>query len=162
MVDIKKRNAMKILGGTAVIASVPSFAVANATFGDKAFEVASKPDVVVPLNTGTELSIAMSLESEPTVTLTNHSAQLIIVRHVHPGIVHAGARTFDINSIFSDGAHAVEAGRSRTFKIGTTVSTQSETTFPRHLYRKQPQRVAALKGTDNFGEVVNSSRSFYS
>jgi len=163
MVDINKRNAIKAIGGTAAIASMPSLAVASAgLLGENSNKHSATQSVVVPLNTGTELSISMSLEGVPSLTLTNHSNQLIVVRHVHPGIVHAGTRTFDLNAIFSTGAHSIDAGSSRTFNIEPTSSTQAQIDFPRHLYRNKPQRVVTVRGADHIGEVIHSSRSFYS
>ncbi len=161
MVDTNKRNALKLLGGSAVIASVPSLAAAGSS--QNSYEAEYKTaDNIVLANAGTEMSIALSIDSLPTVTLTNHSKQPIALRHIHPGIVHAGANAYDLNSIFSGEALTITAGASRSFKIKPTYATQAETDFPRHLYRKQPQRVVAVRGTDRHGEFVNSSRSFYS
>ena len=162
MVDIKKRNALKVLGGTAVISSVPAFAAASENIFDVNGEAVALDETVVPVNASSDLSIALSVDPEPTVTLTNNSNKPLVVRHVHPGIVHAGRKTFDLNSIFTGSALTIAAGTSQSFKLDTTHATQAETWFPRERYRKQRLQVAALKGTDRFGEVVNSTRSYYS
>ncbi len=160
MVDITKRNALKVLGGTAAIASAPSLATGMPLYGDDAqHNTAAEADVTV--SASTEMSIALNIESVPRLTLTNHSDQPIALRHIHPGIVHAGEKAFDLNSIFNGKTHTIAAGSSRSFAIQPTHATQAETGFPRHLYRKQPQRVVAVRGNDHHGEFINSSRSFY-
>lgn len=162
MVDTNRRFALKALGGTAAIASLPSLAIASGSMASSpTFDVNALNKKVVPINTNTELSIALSVDPVPTVVLSNHSEQTIVVRHVYPGIVHAGRNTFDINSIFSNNGEAIAAGETRYFAIEATYSTQAETAFPRHKYRTQPQRIVALRGTDKRGEVVNSTRSFF-
>lgn len=163
MVDTNKRNALKLLGGGAVIASVPSLATgASSSLNSHQAEYKTADNANIASNARTEMSIALSVETEPMVTLTNHSNQAIALRHVYPGIVHAGEKAYDLNSIFYGEALTIAAGTSQSFQIQPTHATQAETIFPRHLYRKQPQRVVAVKGNDRHGEFVNSSRSFYS
>ena len=161
MVDTKKRNTLKILGGSAVVAVAPGVATANYLNGD----VPSHTDleeIIVPVTaSGTALTISVSVDPEPTVKLTNHSRQLIIVRHVYPGILHAGTQTFDINSIFERCAYAIRAGSSRDVPIESTASTSVETSFPRHLYRKYPQRSVAVTGRDHNGRLANSTHGFF-
>lgn len=161
MVDVQKRNSLKLLGGSALVAVAPTAATAACLHGNK-YQTAMQEIVVPVTSSGTELTIALSIDPEPTVRLTNHSNKLIIVRHVYPGIVHAGAVAYDINSIFENSAYAVRAGGSRTVKISPTSNTAAETDFPRHLYRNKPQRVAAVTGRDHKGILANSSRSFFS
>lgn len=161
MVDIKKRNTLKALGGSAVIAVAPGVVSASCLHGSKKYQTAMEEIVVPVSSSGTELTIALSLDPEPTVRLTNHSNRLVIVRHVHPGIVHAGEQAFDINSIFERSAYAIQAGRSRTVKISPTSHTAAEREYPLHLYRNKPQRVVAVTGRDSRGQLANSSRSFF-
>jgi len=161
MTDMKKRSTLKIITGAAAIAATPSIASAGNFIDGADNEQAAVEEIVVPVNTGTELTISLSVEPEPTIRLTNHSKQLLIVRHVYPGIVHAGEQTFDINSIFFRCAYAVSAGRSRTVKIEPTISTQVETAYPRQLYSNKPQRMVAITGRDRSGKLANSTRSFF-
>jgi len=162
MVDTKKRNSLKVLGGSAVIAIAPGVVTAHSLGGNEADQVALEEIIVPVTSSGTELTIALSIEPEPIVKLTNHSKQLIIVRHVYPGIVHAGNQTFDINSIFERCAYAIRSGTSRNVAIEPTISTAAEKSFPRHLYRKQSQRrLAAVAETDHNGRPGKSSRSFF-
>lgn len=164
MVDIEKRNTLKTIGGSAVIAVAPAAATAACLHGEQAQTAMETLDeITVPVSaSGTELTIALTVEPTPTIRLTNHSDKLVIVRHVHPGIVHAGKQAFDINSIFSGGAYALRPGSSREAAIRPTVATAAETGFPRQLYRNKPRRVAAVTGRDSRGILANSSRSFFS
>ncbi len=162
MLDQSKRNSLKMLSGASFIACAPTLVLAaGATEQNGVNDNRVTPETVVPLQGNTELSISISLDSTPTIKLTNHSSQIIELRHVHPGIVHAGEKSYDLNSIFSKQPVTVNAGSSLSFVVESTDATQAETNFPRHLYRKQPQRVVAVKGTDSRGVFINSSRSFY-
>lgn len=166
MVDIKKRIALKVIGGTAVLASMPSIVnagklLATLDKGDAANNAANNI-ANNSINNGAELTLSLSAGAQSTIKLTNISEQTIRLKHIHPGIVHAGDKTFDINSIFTNGAQALEPGISREFKIDQTHGTQKETDFPRYLYGKRPQRVVSVTGSDKQGLFVNSSRSFYS
>ena len=162
MLDQSKRNSLKVLSGASFIACAPSLVLAaGATEQNGIIDTKVTTDTIVPLQGNTELSISISLDSTPTIKLTNHSSQIIELRHVHPGVVHAGEKSYDINSIFSKQPVTVNAGSSLSFVVESTDATQAETNFPRHLYRKQPQRVVAVTGKDSRGVFINSSRSFY-
>ncbi len=162
MVDQKKRTTLKILSGSAaVMAASSSLAVAgNCIYGADKSHTAME-ETVVPVSNGTELTISLSVEPEPAVRITNHSKKLLIVRHVYPGIVHAGDQTFDINSIFENSAYAIGAGSSRNVLIKPTANTTAETSYPKHLFQKQPQRQVAVTGRDRQGKLANSTRSFF-
>lgn len=165
MVDVNKRYALKALCGSAVIAVASPGTTAASLQGNELSNAAyqtTMEDIIVPvISSATELSIDLSIEPEPTVKFTNHSNQLIIVRHVYPGIVHVGKQAFNINSIFEKCAYAVDVGKSRQIAIKPTLHTATETGLPRHLNRQKTQRVAALTGRDNRGLIANSSQRFY-
>ncbi len=168
-IDTKKRNTLKVLGGTAVIAATPAAVTATCLHGNyptdasqTTTQATTQQPIVAVTSAGTELTIALTVDSEPKIRLTNHSKELIIVRHVYPGIIHAGKHAFDINSIFEGGAYAISPGTSREAFVRPTVHTAAEVNFPRHLYRNQPLRVAAVTGRDQRGVLANSTRSFFS
>ncbi len=158
MVNNERRTVLKVLGGTAVIATMPSFA--NGSVIDISGKSRCNKQTIA-ISADSELVVALSVDPDPTIELINNSDKLVIVRHVHPGIIHAGKKTFDINSIFARSAYAIGAGRTRRVKIEPTYATQAEVQFPRHKYANQPQRLVSVTGTNQRGMVVNSSRSFY-
>ena len=164
--DQNRRLALKMMGGTAVIATgaaLPAFAhdcgfladTSSAKTEDTAIEIVNHH------RPGAELTIALSVDPEPTIRITNHSDKLIILRHVHPGIIHAGYKTFDINSVFERSSYAIGAGRSRVVSVKETTATQAERPYPRHLYRNKPQRIVAVTGRNSAGILANSTRSFF-
>jgi len=156
MFDSTKRKMLKVLGSSAALAAIPSISKATQAVSGLASSTIDGSSVG-----SAELTAELSMGYQPMINLTNHTDQLIEVKHVHPGIVHAGYTTLDINSVFKNGALAIKPGESRSFPVGTTHSTQAETTFPRHLYQKMPQRVVSVTGNDVQGTFINSSRSFY-
>ena len=161
MVDTKKRKTLKVLGGSAVIAVAPAVVTANCLHHDE-INQAELEEITVPVTaSGTELTISLSLDPEPSVLLTNHSRQLIIVRHVYPGIVHAGNQTFDINSIFEKCAYAVRSVSSRSVLIEPASGTTAETGFPRHLKRTHPVRSVAVTGRDHNGRLAKSTHGLF-
>lgn len=161
MIDFKKRKALKFLGGATAVAMVPTISRANGLNEAQLHSHAAVQPALTMANTRSDLSVAVSSGNTSFITLTNNSTKAITVKHVHPGIVHAGEKTFNINAVFENGAQRIEPGTSAKFAAGTIKSTQAESSFPRHLYRKLPQRAVSVTGADNRGQFVNSTRSFY-
>ncbi len=164
-VDASKRQTLRILGGTVVLATASSaaFSDENSDANLSQHEVTSLgKNQNVALNSASELSISLTLEPVPTLSITNKSDELIALRHVYPGIVHAGQQSFDINEAFADDVCVIDAGQTCFMNIHPIKSTDPETNFPRHLYSKQPLRVASVTGADSRGPLINSTRSFYS
>jgi len=161
--DRTRRLALKMIGGTAVMATGAALSTSAYALGSAASEVEETlaADIVNHHRPGAELTIALSVDPEPTIRITNHSDKLIILRHVHPGIIHAGRKTFDINSMFERSSYAIGAGRSRVVAVPETIATQAERKFPRHLYRNKPQRIVAVTGRNYSGILANSTRSFF-
>ena len=160
MVDQAKRNTLIMLGGTAVVSAVPALASAGSLCALPINgELAAQPTIIPVANEGLELSIQLNIDDESSLTITNNTSKLIIIRHLHPGIVHAGRKTFDINSVFDRSAYAIGAGRSRTMPITETYSTQAELKYPRNT--KNKLRVAKLVAHSSEGLMTNSTRSFY-
>jgi len=157
--DHKKRNTLKIISGTAAVAMLPTAAMANCNNHTKLVNQSTQK--LVTTGAGAELTAELDLIAEPTLLLTNNTDELIIVRHIHPGIIHAGKNAYDINSVFDRCAYAIRPGTTRRMEIAPTHSTQAEVDFPRQRYSDQPQRVVKVIGQDNQGTLVNSSRSFY-
>ena len=155
--DHKKRTTLKIISGTAAVAMLPTAAFAH---GDSCIKLTSTQKQI-STGVGAELTVELDLVGEPTLLLTNNTDDLIIVRHVHPGIVHAGENSFDINSVFARCAYAIRPGTTRRMEISPTSSAQAEINFPRQRYRNQPQRLVSVTAQGHQGMLVNSSRSFY-
>ena len=167
MVDLTKRSILKTIGGAAAIAATPGLASATegSSFLGNSTNTQSAKEIIVPLNNdvnnGAEISIALSVDTEPTIRLSNHSNKALTVKHVHPGVINAGAQSYDINSIFQSGARTLKAGETQSVVVQPMAVLQTETPFPRERYRNQPQRIASVKGKGRFGDIVNSTRSFY-
>lgn len=162
MVDQAKRNTLIMLSGTALVTAMPAIAAGYGNviqIADAGITHDTPESMIAISGKDMEMSIELNINDQPTVTIANLTDQLIIVRHVYPGIVHAGERTFDINSVFERSAYAVSAGKSRTIAISETYSTQAEVKFPRDTH--QPIRAAKLIAQTPTGLVANSTRSFY-
>lgn len=167
MVDLAKRKTLITLGGTALVTAAPVLAGVSASVSSDLLNSKTgatlSSGTILPISAGgNELSLSLLVDEESFLTIENHTDRLIIVRHVYPGIVHAGKQTFDINSVFKRSAYAIGAGRSRSMPIEQTISTQAETDYPRHKYSNKPIRVASLLAQSSEGSLVaNSSRSFF-
>lgn len=156
--DMSRRTALKVIGGAAVLATTPALT-------GQSFAATPQPGQLdtqtIHAGSSAELSMQLTLEPEPLLTMTNNSDQLVIVRHVYPGIVHAGDKAFDINAVFERSAYAISAGSTRRVPIAPVSHTTAEAQFPREKYRKSPQRIVSVTGFDKHGPLVNSTRSFY-
>ena len=163
-VDQAKRNTLKVLSGTSLVACIPSIALS--TTGSPHRFIGENSETTTSLKqagiSSSELSISLSLDPEPVVTFSNHTDRVIIVSHVYPGLVHTGYRVFDINSLFDTCSYAVDANKSRSIAIEPTQALHEQSNPIREKYRNQRLRVAALTATDQTGLLANSTRSFYS
>jgi len=170
VVNAKKRQTLKIMGaGVAVVATPASVAALgwpNVSQADQQVindDVTNSmyEDIELPMTTHAELSIALRIDRNPVLVMGNNTDELIIVRHVHPGIVHAGDRAFDINSIFERCAYAISPHTKRSVAIEQTSHIQREREFPRSDYQNKPHRLVVVTGADRDGLVAYSSRSFF-
>jgi len=156
MVDLKKRKTLALIGAGSAAAAIPSLASAALPTHLGDHHCASDASC-------TEIRMELTAAQQPTVRISNDSAHTAVVRHVYPGVIHAGARTYDVNSLFANGPVIIEAGHSVTLPLQPARSaTITETVFPRHQYANLPQRIARLRGVDEKGAIINSTRSFYS
>jgi len=108
VVNAKKRQTLKVMGAGVAVAATPlsvaTLGWPNVSLADQQIihdEATSSmyEDIELPMITHAELSIALRVDPNPVLVMGNNTDELIIVRHVHPGIVHAGDRAFDINSV---------------------------------------------------------------
>jgi hypothetical protein len=156
MVDLKKRKTLAMMGAASAAAAVPTMAMA----ASHSLSVDSACDAGAQCS---DIRLELTAAQQPSVRISNDSAQAAVVRHVHPGIVHAGSRTFNINALFANGPLHIKPGQSVTLPLHPAASaTVTETDFPRQRYSRQPQRIARLRGVDENGAIVDSTRSFYS
>jgi hypothetical protein len=154
--DPAKRHTIKLLGGAALVAAAPSV-----TAGERIGVNAVDLRAIKLSGSSAELSFILEVAEQSVLTMINNTDRLLIVRHVHPGIVHAGALTFDINSAFARSGYAISAGKSRKVEIAPVDKFAVEADFPRARERHNPQRIVSLTGSDKNGLLVNSTRSFY-
>ena len=171
MVDTKKRQTLKIIGAGAAVVATPASVAAlgwpNAAdqrivtdeYAGTVQEMYE--DIEFPLTGQAELSISLRVDPEPVLVMGNNTDDLIIVRHVHPGIVHAGDRAFDINSVFERCAYAISPHTKRSVAIHQTSHVQKEREFARFNYSGKPQRLVVVTGADKQGLLAYSSRSFF-
>jgi len=163
-----KRQTLKVIGVSGAVVLSPAVAALATDSSLSTWQVPAQDAAEVNQPTNyviggpVELSIELLVGPEPQVRITNLTKSVMILRHIYPGMVHAGEVAFDINAIFESSAHGFAAGEGRTFAIEPTHSTQAETDFPRAIYGKGPIRVARLHAFDEQGLVANSSRSFFS
>jgi len=173
VVDAKKRQTLKIISAGAAVVATPASAVAlewrkeprpdqqavtfdNADSGSEIID-----SIELPLTDQAELSLTLRVDPDPMLVMANNTDELIIVRHVHPGIVHAGDKAFDINSIFERCAYAISPHTKRSVAIHQTSHVQSETEFSRSNYNGMRQRLAVVTAADEQGLLAYSGRSFF-
>jgi len=159
MTDQSKRQTLKLMASTLPMMALPAIAMEQS---DTTAQIA---DVESSVSLGAKdqrFSIELLFEgAEASVRITNESDQVAVVKHVYPGIVHAGHNSYDINSIFENSACGIAAGRSRTFHLEPVSHTQTERDFPRHLFSNRPLTIASVTGSDERGTVVQSTRTVY-
>ena len=163
-IDHRKRQTLKILSGAAVVASVPATVLAAQAGapGGVLGGIADHGNNDIQFgDVNAELCFSITVGEQAVLRMTNNTDQLQIVRHVHPGIIHAGSLKFDINSAFERSAYAISAGHTRSVVLQPVDQLAGEVSFPRKKFRNKPQRIVSVTGNDERGLLVNSTRSFY-
>ena len=159
IVDEKKRRTLAIMAGTTAAALLPT--VATAATNPLKLDSSSKDSSVAINSSDDDLEISLDLDGSPTLFIKNKTDKLVIVRHVHPGIVHVNGSTFDINSLFESSASAIGGHRTRRYQIEATHPLASERPFPRRLISSKPVRVTAISGGTDPAEQLNTPRNFF-
>lgn len=107
-----------------------------------------------------ELSISLILGDKPMMLVTNNSDSLSILRRVHPGVVHAGETSYDLNHALMSSSYAIGAGRSRLIPITEAIGNIAEPT-PSSRHSGKPLRVASISSNNVDGRILNDSRVFF-
>lgn len=161
MVDKLKRRTLISMGGLMAIPLVPgmSFAMQQPA----ALSNGETTDSVIDLEqVNSDLHITLHFDNDqPEMSITNTSDKLAIVRRIHPGIVHVGEKTYDLNAALINSAYAIGAGMTRSIHIGEALSTAAEPALAAR-YSKKPLQVCSVVCNDTQGRVLNTSRSFFS
>lgn len=170
MIDTTKRTTLKIISGATAMIAAPSIVTAGfLEYGDNGKGISSQNKTIKKpqLMAGSSLTIALLLNPEPTLRMTNHSSELVILRHVSPGILHAGDRVFDINSIFTRCSYAIAAGTTRHVSISPCEhlpleisSDEMDKGIPDHLQQRQRHSLA-LTSRDHNGRLAHSSQHIF-
>jgi len=157
LTDTSKRNTLKIIAGTAAVVAVP---VASASVpSSSAGKVPATTSIEIDSTSGLQLTLTTG--DQPELHMTNNTDDVIIVRHVHPGIVHVGDRTFNLNSVFDKNATGIRAGETRRKPIAQIAATTPETRFAPGVYKEGRLKPAQVVGYLNEEKVLNSSRFYY-
>lgn len=153
MVDSNKRRSLKSLGGMMAMPLVPGALIPGMVQADT-----MQPDAtVMNVASNEELNISLILGDKPVMRVTNNSDTLTILRRVHPGVVHAGAKSYDLNQSLRSSAYAIGAGLSRTIPISEAISTVAETAS----HANRPLRLASITADNKDGRVLSASRAFF-
>lgn len=159
MTDTNKRTTLKIIAGSAVAAAIPvSLASANVP---KSTAKNSAATTTIEIDSTSGLQLTLTTGDQPELHMTNNTDDVIIVRHVHPGIVHVGDRTFNLNSVFDKNATGIRAGETRRKPIAQIAATTPETRFAPGVYKEGRLKPAHVVGYLNEEKVLNSSRFYY-
>jgi len=159
LTDISKRTTLKIIAGSATAVALPvSLSAANAVGVASTKLPATTP---IEIDTTAGLQLTLTLGDQPELHMTNNTDELIILRHIHPGIVHVGDRTFNLNSVFEKSWTAIEAGRTRRKPIEQIAATTPETRFAPGVYQEGRLKPAQVVGYVNDEKVLSSSRHYY-
>jgi len=156
MVDSSKRRSLKSLGVMMATPMVPAMAI-------PAYAAEKTVEVTAPLNKmigNEELSITLLLGDKPMMRVTNNSDSLSILRRMHPGVVHAGAKSYDLNHALVSSSYAIGAGLSRLIPI--TEASSISANYQHYVnHNHRPLRLAAITADNTDGRILNGSRAFF-
>jgi len=160
MVDSSKRRSLKSLSAMMSWPLIPATAIAANAHATVTHVDASETNAALNKTNGNEeLSISLILGDKPMMRVTNNTDSVSILRRVHPGVVHAGANTFDLNHALSSSAYAIGAGRSRLIPIEQASSSSANYTHYSST-KGLPLRLASISSDNKEGRILDSSRIF--
>ncbi len=147
MVDSSKRRSLKSIGG---IMAMPMVGAAAMPAVSHAKSVDAQTFKQISGNE--ELSISLELGSNPKMLVTNNSKSMTILRSVHPGVVHAGDTSYDLNHSLMSSSYALRPGGTRAIPITEAIGPVAE---PNKL-SKRSMKLAAISSDNTHGRVLNS------
>jgi len=107
-----------------------------------------------------ELSITLLLGDNPMMRVTNNSDTLSILRRMHPGVVHAGDKSYDLNHALVSSSYAIGAGISKLIPITEAGPVSANYAhYVNHSHR--PLRLAAITADNTNGRILKASRAFF-
>jgi len=157
MVDRSKRHSLKSIGALMAVPIVPAVAIPTTA-------QAKTTDVRMPLNkdvANEELSIVLLLSDKPMMRVTNNSRSLSILRRIHPGVVHAGTKTYDLNHALLSSSYAIGALSSRLIPITEASSSNSANDAKYTSNSRKPLRLATISVDNMDGRVSSLSHAFF-
>ena len=144
MIDNRKRNTLKALAGAASLPLLPKWASASSSTHNAlqtgASVQASNPD----------LSITFIAGEKPMIKVQNVTGKLAIVRHIQPGTINVGDKTYDLNSSLVNSAYAIGAGKSRLIPVHELDTTECSLCLSER-YLNKPLRMASIKADNVYG-----------
>ena len=160
MIDSSKRKTLLSLSGMMALPFVPVVASANNDAVDQ-FNSALTLDSTEQLVSVTngELDIELMFNDTPMMKVSNTTDTLTILRQIHPGIVHVGKKSYDLNKSLLSSAYAIGAGQSRLIPLIEAGDTTAESVLAAR-YGRKPVRAASIIGNDNLQST--SSRVLFS
>jgi len=156
VVDCSKRQSLKSLGGMMALPLVPATMILASNQAKAIGEHNSVSDVL----NNDALTISLILGDKPFMKVTNNSEKLTILRRINPGVVHAEAKSYDLNQALVGSFYAIGAGGSRTIPITEAGSEAADPSLP-ISHRHKPLRVASISADNIDGRLLNSSTVFY-
>lgn len=161
MVDSSKRKTLLSLSGAMAIPFMPLMASANnGAIEQFNSELSIDSTEQFASITNGELDISLTFDGAPMMKVTNTTDTLTIVRRIHPGIVHVGEKSYDLNQSLLSSAYAIGAGKSRLIPLIEATQTAAEPVLAAR-YGNKPFRVASMTSDYGQGKALNSSRTLF-
>lgn len=155
MIDSSKRKTLLSLGGMMAIPFVPAMVSAN-YYSELSVD---STEQFVSVTDG-ELDIQLMFNDAPMMKVTNTTDSLTILRQIHPGIVHVGGTSYDLNKSLLSSAYAVGAGQSRVIPLIEAAGAPAEPELAAR-YGRRPTQVASITSYDKHNSPLSSAQAVF-
>ena len=148
MLDNHKRNTLKALTGAVLLPLLPQWASASSSTKN-ALHITTNLQASNP-----DLNITFIVGKKPMIKVQNVTGKLAILRHIQPGTINVGDKTYDLNSSLVNSAYAIGAGKSRLIPVHELDITECSLCLSER-YLNKPLRMASIKADKIYGRSAN-------
>lgn len=148
MIDTMRRSLLKTISIGTGTAALPALSVAA-------------NDAIMP-GKKHKLSLTFSRQMGNTqiVTISNTSAEAVVLKHIYPGIVQTKGQIYDLNEMLAEKTLYIEPGEAHSMKIHAVAETTTEREIPEDLTTVNPMSVATYYQAQSSQVSVSTTRSF--
>jgi len=152
MIDNRKRLTLKIFVGASSLPLLSKIATASNSTDAIGVPVDSNLASANP-----DLDITFIEGSKPMIKVQNVTGKLAILRHIQPGTITVGRKSYDLNSSLLHSAYAIGAGKIRYIPVNEVGVSECSLCLSERYFNR-PLRMASIQAERYKNRQLNISK----